>query len=1087
MSLLSKPITAHELARRVLLHPRGGIKPLIELVGQSETEWLEFKAATHPKDGIFGKHENANDYYWHVAKAVIALANSIGGVVLLGVIDDGSVIGIDASDPEGRRQTKGAEAFRREIVMQKILLPCNGWKTGRQKNFQLVNDKLLERLVVLEEIPYDDGKSVLAIFVDQVPKSYGFVEVDVQTKQGVDRKIYVRKRGAVGQVGELAEDQADILSIHEAQCQKNSTGIELLWKKFEESGRLALSLDKLLPDIKEYIKKLKQRLANPRFIPLEAIQRFETKTNTGSRHRRDNNKDNWARGDGPCKSENRNLPITKPQPRKIDAIKLLEQSTRTLLIGEGGAGKSSCLEAFVLKSADTWQQKQSEQPWPLLVSLASFKGNGLAELISNECGIDWQDLLPLIKNGQLILCLDGLNECPDIYYDQCLANITGILREYPDARVLVTSRTSHFPPDPDMEKFEIEPMNQDLQNRFLEVYLAEPQQAKFILEQLHLHPEGRMLAESPMLLRIAAEVTRETDEIPNRRSALYRRFLYSWFQREDENHRRKGEVLPWNFTLVISALAELAYQARLKGIGRITFDWARKLLIHQLGEQTGHFIKWASQGTVLVHDTDSGDLQFEHETIQEYLCAEYLVARHEDMDPSMLVLRADAKHGIWAMPLAFAFEMLDQPSSSFVAAAWKVEPIIVATRADITGDYCAEDVDGDLWLKAVLNVLLGKDPSAQIRDITFIAHLPPKYPISAYLLSSLNSRSFWYSAQTHDTDTTRVEHLRDLICGTDFPWIELSEDALIGRKTLAEGLSPALRAITGSSPTPSLTEILSSASVSELCALRRRKLISADIFLKSWKTALDHSSKVRLDLDLLDILRTEKEYGTEILQDMLPLYQARLGKIAFKPKLSLRLLNILLRGKVVSVEDVRRQPGFVENICNRMSMMNAIRLTKSRLVRRSDINDETRARLVFDRSTNFAKIKEAIRLGLLEPEDIPAQMRGKVVVPPPRTVGRTPKRFSIDRLCDPRSRNKVNAELENQRWEVVLKRIPAEKDFGFVSHPDFEDDIFCPLFKIVTSGYNQLNEGQKFDVQITTNYDEKKKRWSFAVRSGRSI
>jgi cold shock CspA family protein len=1083
MSFSTKPVSARELAQRVLLHPRGGVKALIQLVKESETEWLELKAATHPKNGVFGKGENADDYYWNVAKAVIALANSVGGVVLLGVTDDGSVIGIDASDPEGRRQTKGAEAFRREVVMQKMLMPPKGWKTERKGTFQLANAAVLNRLVTLEEIPHGD-KSVLAIFVDPT-EDYGFVEIE--STQSVGQIIYARTRGAVGQVVELSVDRVDVLSTHERQRRKRSTEIGLLWKSFEESGRLARSSDELIPDVRRYVTALmmQQATASIRFVPLDAVERVEM---DDRRRRASDDGDNWARSDAQSEIGSHDLLISKPALRKGAATELLRQSTRAVLIGEGGSGKSRCLAAFALVEARDWQPGR---PWPLLVSLASYTGEGLAILLSRECGIDWQDLLPLIEFGQLTLCLDGLNECPDMYYDQCLAEIANILREYPTARVLVTSRTSQIPSGLGLEKFELEPMRREQQSQFLEAYLAQPQKGEFILAQMHLHPEGRMLAGSPLLLRIAAEVARENDEIPNKRSALYSRFLDAWFQREVDNARRSSEVLPWDFALAISALAELAFQARLKGSGRISLSQALSLLTHRLGEQTERFIDWASQGTVLVRNDAHEDLQFEHETIQEYLCAEYLVMRHEDLHSEVLVRRADAKRDIWAMPLAFAFEMLDQPSPSFLDAAWKVEPLIVATRVGDIGNHRAKEVDGDLWLQAVLKILLGEDPAEQVRDIAIISRLPRKYPISPYLLASLNSRAFWYSAQTHDVGTTKVEHLRDLICGTDFPWIELLEDALIGCRSVSDGLSPSQRAITGSSPSPTIAEVLSSASVSELCALRRRKLISANIFLNSWKAALDRSPKAREELDLLDIIRTEKEQGTEILRGMLPRYQAQLSKIAFEPKLSLRLLNILLRGGVVSVEEVRKRPGFLENVCSRMSMMNAIRLTKTRLLRRSDINDETRSRLIFDRNTNPHKIQEAIRLGLLEPEDLPLQLRSKLAFAAPRPrnarlAGSREKRFSTSRLSDPRSRNKVNAELANQRWEVVLKRVPQGQGFGFVQHPDFEGDIFCLLSRIASPGHNQLHNGQKLDVRITTSYDDKKARWSYSVESGRT-
>lgn len=1086
MSLPKVPISAPELARRVLLHPRGGVNTLMETVKHSETEWLELKASFYPESGNFEHGTNADDYRWNLAKAVIALANSIGGVVLLGVADDGGVIGIDASDPDGRRRSKGAEAFRREVVMQQVLCPTKGWRTGRQGNFRLVNAALLERLVALEEIPQGE-QTVLAIFVDPAPEGYGFVEV----AKDVSRLTYLRKRGAVGQVVALAGDQADVLSAHEAQRQKLTSEIALVWKRFEESGRLARSTEELLPDVRRQVAELEAQLAPvaAQFIPLVAVQRRMTTPNGSDKAQVRADGDSWVRSEVPRSGEDCDLLRTEPEPRRGLATELLRQSRQALLIGEGGSGKSRCLAALAFQAAREWQPGR---PWPLLVSLSAYSAEGLAGLLATESGIDWQDLAPRIGAGELTLCLDGINECPDLFYDQCLTEIAGILREYPAAGVLLTSRTAQLPPSLGLEIFELEAMDRACQSQFLAAYLEQPQKAEAILEQLHLHAGGSAIAGSPMLLRIAAEVARETDEIPNERSELYRRFLDSWYRREVETSRRGGQTLPWEHDLTISALAELAFRARQKGSGRIPFVQAHALLFHRLGEDTERFIDWASQGTVLIRNDGRGEVVFEHETIQEYLCAEYLVARHEDVHSDVLAGRADAKPGIWAMPLAFTFEMLAQPSPALLDSAWRVEPLIVAAGTRTAQKNRAEEVADDLWEQAVLNVLLGKDAAAQARAISIIARLPPKYPISPYLLTSLNSHAFWYAALTHAAGTARVERLRGLVCGPDFPWIELLADALVGCKAWGEGLSPALRAIAGVSPTPTLSEVLSSCSVSELCALRRRKMISADTFVASWKTALDRSSPGRLDLDLLDILRTEKEQVDDILQDMLPRYRAQLRRIAVEPELSLRVLSILLRGRVVPAEELREQRGFLANVCTRMSMMNAIRLAKQGVLRPADIDAGTRARLVYDRKTTKRNIDDAVRSGLLNPEDLPTQLRERIVAAAP-LPHRKPRarsggaKFSVAMLSDAKSRMKVNAELAKTRWTVELKRITPERGFGFVRHPDFEQDIFCLFSKIAATDRNGLREGKGLNVRITTSFDQARQRWSFAVESGHTV
>lgn len=1088
MSLPKVPISAPELARRVLLHPRGGVNALMELVRNSETEWLELKASFYPEGGKFEQGTNADDYRWNVAKAVIALANSIGGVVLLGVADNGGVIGIEASDPDGRRRSKGAEAFRREVVMPQVLCPTKGWRTGRQGNFRLVNAALLERLVALEEIPKGE-QSVLAIFVDPAPEGYGFVEVEAS--KDVTRQIYLRKRGAVGQVVALDGDQADVLSAHEAQRHKLAAEIPLLWKQFEEGGLLARSTEELVPDVRRHVAALETRLAPvaAKFVPLDAVHRRTTRPNASRKAPVLDDGDNWVRSEATPSGEDSDLLPTAPEPRRGPATELLRKTNQALLIGEGGSGKSRCLAALAFEAAREWKPGQ---PWPLLASLSAYSAEGLAGLLATESGIDWQDLAPRVGAGELTLYLDGLNECPDSFYDQCLKEVAGVLREYPAARVLLTSRSAQLPPELKLEVFELEAMDRACQSKFLAIYLEQPQKAESILERLHLHDGGSAIAGSPMLLRIAAEVAREADEIPNERSKLYYRFLDAWFRRETETSRRSGETLPWDHELTITALAELAFRARQKGSGRIPLPKAHALLIHRLGEDAERFIDWASQGTVLVRDEGRGDLAFEHETIQEYLCARYLVARHEDLHSDVLAVRADAKPGIWAMPLAFTFEMLEQPSPAFLDSAWGVEPLIVAagTRSEL--HHHAKDVAEDLWEEAVLNVLLGKNAAAQTRAISIIARLPPKYPISQYLLSSLNSHAFWYTAQTHATGVARLDRLSGLVCGPDFPWIELLADTLVGCKAWAEGLSPALRAIAGVSPTPTLRQVLSSCSVSELCALRRRKMISAEIFVSAWKTALDRSSADRLDLDLLDILRTEKEQMNDIMQDMLPRYQAQLRRIAFEPELSLRVLSILLRGGVVQAKELRERRGFLANVCARMSMMNAIRLSKQGLLRPADIDAGTRARLVYDRKTTRRNIDDAIRSGLLNPEDLPTQLRERIVAaaqsPHRKQRARSGgARFSIAMLSDAKSRMKVNEELSKTRWTVELKRAIPERGFGFVRHPDFEQDIFCLFPKISASDRNGLREGKELNVRITTSFDRARQQWSFAVESGHTV
>lgn len=269
-------------------------------------------------------------------------------------------------------------------------------------------------------------------------------------------------------------------------------------------------------------------------------------------------------------------------------------------------------------------------------------------------------------------------------------------------------------------------------------------------------------------------------------------------------------------------------------------------------------------------------------------------------------------------------------------------------------------------------------------------------------------------------------------------------------------------------------------------------MISAEIFVSSWKTALDRSKVERLDLNLLDILRTEKKQLNDILRDMLPRYRAELRRIAVEPELSLRVLAILLRGGVVHAEELRARPGFLANVCGRMSMMNALRLTRQGLLRQADIDAATRARLVYDRNTKRTNLKEALERRLLDPQDLPVQLRKQMAAAAPTSRNTSPPRpgkakFTAAMVNDANSRRMVNAELAKTRWKVVLKRIAAERGFGFARHPNFEQDIFCLFSKISATDCNGLHEGQELDVRITVRFDTGRQRWGFAIESGRCV
>ena len=1089
-----KPKTASELASRVLKHPRGGLKALLALADGSERDWLEFKAATYPLGGHFKEPENKHDYRWNVAKAVIALANSIGGVVLLGVNDAGEPVGIEASDPDRKREFNGAEAFRRDVVLQQVLHPKRGWRTGTEGHIRVVNPVLYESLLALEEIRCGENV-VLAILVDPVPPGYGHIVVSKAATGQSDPIVYVRRRGSIGQIREVSPQDPVLLKLQNEQPLRYESEARQLWDRFLARVQIARPAGELYPYILRHLERVKKQLSpfEEVFTPLDGVQRELANAKPGAANEEciPELGDDWLRKPdqpGPADGDDAFEPIMPDHaPRHGPVTDLLDEQHQAVLIGEAGSGKSTCLRTLALRTAKRWERGRA---WPIFASLAQYSSEGLAGLLQRSSGIEWEDLAPQVAAGDVILYLDALNQCPDSLYDSCRAEIASLLIEYPDVRMFISARSSN-----DVEQFrlsmiEMRPMGRPQQLRFLRAYLDDTGRAAELLGRLCQQPGGDAIAGSPILLRIVAEIARESSDLPTGRAALYRRFLETWYQRETEKAGLSGAVFPWVREQVIDALSALAFRARQRGAGALGVDQAHDILVPILGEEVDRFIDQMAQGLTLTQDEEAGTVGFWHETIQEYLCAEYLCARHEDLAPNALAGNFSTKLSNWAMPLAFAFELIDNPSDALVNAAWQLEPLIATVAAHDARRLASMRIEGDPWTRGILRALREEDVSAETSEITIAARLPPKYPISPYLISTLRGGAFWYAAGTHEAGASRLGLLKGLLCGRRFPWIELLSDALAGNSAWGSDLGPALRSVVEVQPTPSLSQVLSTATVAELCALRRRGKISAETFLSSWEHALGEASGSQLDMDLIDILRTEREKVRDNVRKMLPVYRTQLRSIAAERSLSFRLLNILVRERVITAREIRSDTGRLDDILSRMSVMNAIRLAKSRVVCRTDLDEQERTRLIYECSRR--QINDALNVGLFLPEDLPPALRMAVA---PRPADGTSSsgasarraRYLVTDLVDKDERMRMEKLLRARRWEVTVKSLPPEGGFGFAEHPEFDSDIFFLLSAVTSANGDPISRGQIIDARLATRFDRRKERWAFAIDSGRVV
>lgn len=133
--------------------------------------------------------------------------------------------------------------------------------------------------------------------------------------------------------------------------------------------------------------------------------------------------------------------------KTVEELSELEAGELSLLLGQGGAGKSTVLALLRAESLRT----RSDSTLPVLISLATYVPGGLDEAIHRELGVDhgtWHSL-----PDRLLLLCDGLNECSFENAKVFLSEIVPLLKRKRVSCVLATResatyRAIHLPHSP---------------------------------------------------------------------------------------------------------------------------------------------------------------------------------------------------------------------------------------------------------------------------------------------------------------------------------------------------------------------------------------------------------------------------------------------------------------------------------------------------------------------------------------------------------------------------------------------------------------------------------------------------------------
>ena len=1043
-----------DFAERILGQTNYEVGPLIDIAGGGETEWLELKAATRPHDGKFDKKDNKWDYVWDISKALVGLANNIGGALILGIAETANgdksfeYVSLEKSGFEGDK-----DRFMRDVVRSQLIFPRDGWPTGTSGRWMC---KTLDT-VVIPRWGYLSGQLVVVMLVRPRSKSERWI-LATQRDDVTEKNVVLRRaRGDFGTTGQYSEEEAIEWWNH-----RNYDGVNLdqQYQRFLEQWRSSSKKPDADADavIEQYLLLLLKESENSEgeFAP-DMIggsgepEHFLTEA--------DEFENSSAEGRGRSSSS-----------RSVQAV--LGSRPRTVLLGEPGSGKSTGMRIAAMQLAESWE---SGRPWGMLVGLHEFGESGLrATILRKLPGLNWIDVEHRLAIGELILFLDALNECPVGRYVECCQDIAALLKLYPQARIHVTSRVTHNPSQFGLPTYQIRPMNRVQQERFLEIYLGDCARAREVLAHIYRQPGAEHFAGSPIVLRIIAGISQDKfGSLRTGMANLYKNFLKKWFEREREKNLATGTPELWSFNRFVETLALLAFRMRKAGLVSCSIEFARQSVTPVLGtEHLAKFLDQMSQGMLLRKDRQDEYLQFSHQTIQEYFAAEYLASHPEVLREVLDPEKNAEQSSSWFLSLVFAFELIERPSQDFLEAAWAMEPLLVtvAIKDDKQLLRLPLQRHSDLWLRGTLRAMRGEDPVAERRELAFVSRLPPKYPLPVNLLNPLRSTAFWYAGESHPEGALRLERLQKFLLDRDSMWIEAIPYLADVKPRWLDSMGAAQKSIAGIHAEPKRGESinLSESTVIELCTLLRYKKISNVQFASSWRDSLENGRDEHRESNLLALIRTAREFKDGALRislgDLDPRQKNALSQIGQHWKLSLRLLNFLVREGFVNAESLREDPGRIEDIVERISPMNMYRFLRSRIIRREDISPARIRGLASELKPALAQ--ELVRLKLLAPDDIAGA------------------RFSAAELEYPDRRKQIELELATKDWEVTVSKLLPGGVRGLISHPRLSSGAILYFDRIENPNGRTFQVGDRLRVRLQTKFDSRRGRWGYAVKSG---
>lgn len=636
----------YDLCLNVLLSSDSDVSSLVKLSKGIESDWLEFKASIRPIDQDLNKYD-IKEYFLHTVKAIVALANSSGGAVLLGVNNEGSPVGVRYSVENQElynwdnfyREDLRKAIFRKSWVINKNFKICRKSTDDKHENLMTNTEKRniiivslshsLEDIVDIRKGKFNN-EDVAVILVKPMPfDNSGLIEiVEKQEDTGAETRCFlIRSMGDIGNTRRLSIPNQCIKYSKDRIL--NEQYFKGLWQNYLSRKR---TKKEFLPHelIDDYLKLHilnKPELYSSYNVFIDLQSSSEIQKNQFLLEYADFEVENYYQ----TENKHNGSQIDSDERDKLIAEEIIESVNKAgekyLVVGPAGSGKTTLLRYIAYKFA-----LDKKHPIPIYLNLndncVSIQKEGLTARIASNTGIDLQTVRDLMSKGKIILLLDGYNEIIQEFLKIIYINLASLINDYPLIRFIITSRQGFF-----IEGFEksikirrIKALSKDQVIKMLVKRIQDDnlesrkQKANKIWETATKIGVLKGILMSPFYVTILLELFSFTvDKDMQSSGKIIRRFCSIILKREIIKDKSVSKA---NFHKIMYQLKQflfkISYELIKSGQQVITYKNIYEFNI------ASEMINYAIGSTILEQISEN-QLKFKHQNFLEYFAAEYLI------------------------------------------------------------------------------------------------------------------------------------------------------------------------------------------------------------------------------------------------------------------------------------------------------------------------------------------------------------------------------------------------------------------------------------------------------------------------------